>query len=91
VFPAVGLGVAASGARRITDEMLRAAARALAEQSPAAGGPLLPPLDEIRSVSKELAAAVGTEAQRQGHADETTPEELRARIDRTFWEPAYPS
>ena len=37
IFPAVGLGVVASGARRVTDGMMLAAARALGEQSPARG------------------------------------------------------
>jgi hypothetical protein len=35
IFPAIGLGVVASGARRVTDTMILAAARALAEHSPA--------------------------------------------------------
>jgi malate dehydrogenase (oxaloacetate-decarboxylating) len=35
IFPAIGLGVVASGARRVTDAMMLAAARALAINSPA--------------------------------------------------------
>jgi malate dehydrogenase (oxaloacetate-decarboxylating) len=35
IFPAMGLGVVASGARRVTDAMMLAAARALAGNSPA--------------------------------------------------------
>lgn len=35
IFPAVGLGVGASRARRVTDGMLRAAASALADEQPA--------------------------------------------------------
>lgn len=92
VFPAVGLGVIASGARRVSDEMLRAAARALAERAPAGGRgePLLPAIAEIRGLTRHLAAAVGSEAQRQGYADPCSPEELDARIESVFWEPAYP-
>ncbi|MEE2678936.1 MAG: NAD-dependent malic enzyme [Myxococcota bacterium] len=92
VFPAIGLAIVASGASRVTDEMLRAGAHALAEQSPAiqsADAPLLPPLQEIRKVTRHLARAVALEAQRQGHAKKTSEEELEARIAATFWEPGY--
>ncbi len=92
IFPAVGLGVIASGAKRVTDEMMRAAARALGASAPASKDPsaaLLPPLPEIRSVTRDLAFAVGETAQKQGHAPETSADELRAEIDARFWEPAY--
>ncbi len=92
VFPAIGLAVIASGARHVSDEMLRAGARALAEQSPAAaqaGAPLLPAIDEIRDVTRDLARAVALEAIREGHAT-CSEEELDGRIAATFWEPAYP-
>ncbi|NRA02119.1 MAG: NAD-dependent malic enzyme [Myxococcales bacterium] len=92
IFPALGLGILASGAKRVSDEMIRAAARALAQTAPALHdptGPLLPPLPEIRTVSREIAFAVGIEAQRQGHAPKTPPEELKRKIDESFWEPAY--
>src|SRR4029077_21210712 len=54
IFPAVGLGVVGSGARRVTDKMLLAAARALGDHSPAlhdAAGSLLPRLNTIREVA----------------------------------------
>lgn len=92
IFPAVGLGVIASGAARVTDEMMRAAARALGESAPASQDPhgaLLPPLPDIRSVTRDLAAAVGRIAQDQGHAPKSSPEALRKKIDDHFWEPAY--
>jgi malate dehydrogenase (oxaloacetate-decarboxylating) len=92
VFPAIGLGVLAGGCRRVSDEMLRAAARELGECSPARtdpNGPLLPPLSEIRTVTRRLARAVAAEGQRQGLADSTSPEALDAAIAHEFWEPAY--
>jgi malate dehydrogenase (oxaloacetate-decarboxylating) len=91
VFPAVGLGVVAAGARRISDEMLRAAARALGERSPTASdpdAPLLPPLCEIRDVSRSVALAVAREAERQGHAT-VAMTDLERRIHEVFWDPAY--
>ncbi len=92
VFPGVGLGVIAAGARRVSNEMFLAAARALAEFAPTAWDPtgaLLPALAELRRVSRQVALAVATEAQRQGLAEQITPEELARRIDARRWEPRY--
>ena len=52
IFPAMGLGVVASGARRVTEAMMLAAARALGANSPALKDPaasLLPALLDISS------------------------------------------
>ena len=51
--------------------------------------PLLPAIDEIRDVTRDLARAVALEAIREGHAT-CSEEELDGRIAATFWEPAYP-
>jgi malate dehydrogenase (oxaloacetate-decarboxylating) len=50
---------------------------------------LFPPLEQIGRVSRRIAEAVCAEAQRQGLAGPTTPEELRRRIDVGWWEPRY--
>src|SRR6202043_426623 len=66
IFPAVGLGLAASEARRVTDKMLLAAANALGENSPALKDPtasLLPGVQNLRDVAREIAFAVGSAAQ----------------------------
>ncbi len=92
IFPAVGLGVVASGARRVSDGMFIAGARRLAEMSPALKDPaasLLPPLGELRGVAVEVACAVAEAAVREGLAPVTTPEELRARVLANQWHPAY--
>jgi malate dehydrogenase (oxaloacetate-decarboxylating) len=92
VFPAVGLGVVASRADRVTDGMLIAAARELSRHSPALADPaasLLPALPDIRSVAVDVACAVGAAAQREGHAAPTSPEELRARVVASQWTPDY--
>ena len=71
IFPAMGLGVVASGARRVSEPMMLAAARALAGNSPAlkdASASLLPPLTDLRRVAAEIAVAVGIQAQRDGVA-----------------------
>jgi malate dehydrogenase (oxaloacetate-decarboxylating) len=93
VFPAMGLGVIASRARRVTPTMFLAAARRLAELSPASQDPdagLLPPVRDIRSVAFELAVAIGQEAQRSGVAPRVYVETLRARTEAVRWTPSYP-
>jgi malate dehydrogenase (oxaloacetate-decarboxylating) len=93
IFAALGLGAVASGARHVTQEMLLAAARALAACSPARSdptAPLLPPVSQLRVVAVEIAVAVGQEAQRTGDAPAMSPEELRARVLAMQWTPAYP-
>jgi malate dehydrogenase (oxaloacetate-decarboxylating) len=92
IFPGVGLGVIASGARRVTNEMFVAAARALAEFSPALhdeAASLFPALEEVRRVSRRVALAVAMEAQGAGLAETTSREEMEMRIDRKMWTPRY--
>jgi len=94
IFPAMGLGVVASRARSITEPMLLAAARALGANSPALKDPsasLLPPLTEIRRATSEIAVVVGIEAQKDGVAPKFSEEELRRRVAKTQWTPAYAS
>lgn len=94
IFPAIGLGVVASGARRVTDPMMLAAARALAANSPALRDPsasLLPPLTDLRRVAAEIALAVGTQAQKDGVAAKLGQDELRQQVTAAQWTPEYPS
>jgi malate dehydrogenase (oxaloacetate-decarboxylating) len=94
IFPAMGLGLVASGAERVTDAMMLAAARELAENSPAlanASASLLPELTDIRRVAARIAVAVGMEAQKEGLAPKLEEEELRRRVEAAQWVPAYPS
>ena len=92
IFPGVGLGVVASRAKRMTENMLIAASEALADSSPKANEPnqgLLPPLDEIRDLSKVIARRVGRQAMRDGVAPEGNELALDRAIDDNFWEPKY--
>ena len=70
IFPGLGLGVIVSRARRISDGMLAAAARALADLSDAAapGAAILPPVTSMRTVSAAVATAVAQAAQAEGLA-----------------------
>ena len=93
IFPAMGLAVVASRARRVTNGMMLAAARTLAENSPAlkdSSASLLPPLTDIRRVAAEIAATVGMVAQKEGVAPKLSQNELRQKVQMAQWIPAYP-
>jgi malate dehydrogenase (oxaloacetate-decarboxylating)(NADP+) len=92
VFPGVGLGVIASGARRVTEQMFLAAASTLADQvgkADLAQGSLYPPLVKIREVSAHIAAAVAHVAYRQGLATVPESADLLAAIRAMMFEPRY--
>jgi malate dehydrogenase (oxaloacetate-decarboxylating) len=92
IFPAVGLGLLASQARRVTDKMMLAGAKALGNQSPALSNPaasLLPSVRTIREVALEIAYAVAIEAQAEGTAPACEPEALRREVVESQWSPEY--
>ena len=91
-IPGIGLGVIASGASRITDEMLMSASETLAQYSPLVlngEGLVLPELKDIQKVSRAIAFAVGKMAQQQGVAVKTSAEALQQAIDDNFWHAEY--
>ncbi|MGE3872861.1 MAG: NAD-dependent malic enzyme [Parvibaculaceae bacterium] len=92
IFPGVGLGALAAGARRITDAMFMAAGKAVASISPTVAdrsAGLLPPVTELRKVALVVAQAVARQAQADGVADPCGAAELDARIAARMWEPRY--
>ncbi|MEA9389240.1 NAD-dependent malic enzyme [Acerihabitans sp. TG2] len=94
IFPGIGLGVLASGAKRVTESMLIAASRTLADCSPlvnSAEGGLLPDINDIQGVSKVIAMAVGKAAQIAGVAMVTPEQVLSIAIEHNFWHPGYRS
>lgn len=94
IFPAMGLGLVASGASRVTNAMMLAAARTLGANSPAlkdSSASLLPRLTDIRRVAAEIALAVSIQAQKEDLAPKMTEEELHHRVTAVQWTPAYPS
>ena len=91
IFPGLALGIIASRATRVSDNMIKAAAQALAALAPTrqdklAG--LLPPLANIRSVSRSVAKAVGAQAIKDGLA-EIALTEVEDALEANFWEPVY--
>jgi len=92
IFPGVGMGAWISHAKRITDSMFAAAARACADcvaPDRLAAGMILPTVGEIRRVSRAVALAVAQEAVRLGVAAEQSREHLEERLELEIWEPQY--
>jgi malate dehydrogenase (oxaloacetate-decarboxylating)(NADP+) len=94
IFPGVGLGVIASRASRVTDEMFMAAARTLAEQvtvDDLRQGSLYPPLASIRDVSAHIAAATAAIAYQRGLADGKAPDDMLGFVKSQMYDPRYAS
>jgi len=91
IFPGLGLGVIAARARRVTDAMLLAAARAVAElvDISTPGAPLLPQVAALRETSVTVAAAVARAAEAEGMASATLDADLAGQVRTLMWEPRY--
>ena len=92
IFPGIGLGALASGARVLTERMFLQAADALAAEvhpDEIEEGSLFPSLTRIREVSVQIATAVADAAHHDGVAEAppeaSTPDSLRARM----FDPTY--
>jgi malate dehydrogenase (oxaloacetate-decarboxylating) len=91
VFPGLGLGVSVVRARRVSTGMLTAAAAAVAELSDAGttGSALLPPVDDLRSVSAAVGIAVAQAAAAEGLAQVELHDPVR-QVHAAMWRPEYP-
>ncbi len=92
VFPGMGLGVLAVKASRVSDGMFAAAAKALADASPAMRDPaacLLPPISELRSVAVMVAAAIAKQARAESLCAPFDDAALSGLIAGRMWEPVY--
>ena len=101
VFPGLGLGVLASGAREVLPEFFTVAARAIADMmSPEqlGKGRLVPPIGDMSKVAVKVALAVAMCAVEKGvsrpcvysdfqHNDEQA--RMRTLIERMRWNPEY--
>ena len=90
LYPGLGLGVIVSGASRVTDGMLLAAAQAVAGQVDPTepGASLLPPVENLRASSATVAVAVARQAQADGVATASHDNLIQAVQD-AMWQPAY--
>ena len=91
VFPGLGLGVSVVRARRVSTGMLPAAAAAVAELPDAGttGSALLPPVDDLRSVSAAVGIAVAQAAAEEGLAQVELHDPVR-QVHAAMWRPEYP-
>ena len=92
IFPGVGLGAIACGAKAMTDEMFYSAAWALAHQvteSDIAQGSLYPALSRVREVSAHIATAVAKVAYDRGLAAKAQPPDLHQHISSQMYDPRY--
>jgi len=101
IFPGVGLGIIASGAKEVLPSFFTAAAHAASQcvqPDAMARGELLPPISELRNVSLKVAQAVGLTAIRAnvGHLcacsdfqHDNDEEKLNKLITNMRWQPEY--
>ena len=92
VYPGIGLGAIATDARRISDGMFLAAARTIADLSPAKHDPnanLLPPLRDMRKLHFHVALAVARQAQAEDLAAPLSDDAIATAIAAKMWDPLY--
>ncbi|NOQ67555.1 MAG: oxaloacetate-decarboxylating malate dehydrogenase [Desulfobacterales bacterium] len=101
IFPGVGLGTLASGAKEVLPSFFTAGAKAVAElvsQEDLEAGILMPRVEKLKDVSSVVALAVGLAAIRGGvstpcafskfkHKDD--PKRLKILLEKMHWVPEY--
>lgn len=90
IYPGLGLGMLASEASLLTDEMIGAAARALGGiiDMKKPGAPVLPPFKYVAEVSIKVAEAVAKKAQEQGLA-RCKEKDMAKAVRELKWYPKY--
>lgn len=94
IFPAMGMAVYATQAKRVTDEMFITAAKAVAEQvtpSDLEVGLIYPPQSEILKTSLHVAQRVAEVIFARNLAGVTKPNDLQAFIQSQVYKPEYRS
>jgi malate dehydrogenase (oxaloacetate-decarboxylating)(NADP+) len=93
IFPGLGLGVVASGARRVTNTMFVKAAKTLASllrDEELAEGRVYPSLKRIHEISQAIAVAVAEEVYAEKLTDQPRPADLAGHIRSQMFQPEYP-
>jgi malate dehydrogenase (oxaloacetate-decarboxylating) len=91
VYPGLGLGTIVSGASKVTDGMLHAAAEAVAGQADVSesGAALLPAVENLRASSATSAVAVVKAANADGVAGNKKIDNTVQAVQDAMWQPAY--
>jgi malate dehydrogenase (oxaloacetate-decarboxylating) len=97
IFPAIGLAVVASKAKRVTDNMMIRAANALGNFPVGRGNnnedtaelALLPPIENMKDVAIHIAIDVALQAQKDGVAPEISERQISDQLQNIFWTPEY--
>ena len=90
IYPGLGLGMLASEASLLTDEMIGAAAHSLSGlvDPGQPGAPVLPPFQYVAEVSIKVAEAVAKKAQEQGLA-QAEEKDMAKAVRELKWYPKY--
>lgn len=90
IYPGLGLGMLASEASLLTDEMIGAAAHALSGivDITKPGAPVLPPFKYVAEVSLKVTTAVAKKAQEQGLA-RAAEQDMEKAVRDFRWTPKY--
>jgi malate dehydrogenase (oxaloacetate-decarboxylating) len=90
IYPGLALGAIVSGATRISNGMLEAAASAVSSMVTVhqSGAALLPQVDDLRSVAVTVAVAVAETAQAEGVA-RVKLRDIVKQVQDAMWQPEY--
>jgi malate dehydrogenase (oxaloacetate-decarboxylating) len=92
IFPGLALGILVSKAKRVSDAMIMASAKALAALSPTQkdkNADLLPPIADSRAIALVVAEAVGKQAMAEGLSGLADPKAFESELRAYVWEPLY--
>lgn len=93
IFPGLGLGALLCEASAVSESMISAAARTLADvvrQESIGESRLYPRVSRLRECTRQVAAAVMRAASEEALCPELTEKDIQARIEAAHWEPDYP-
>ncbi|MBI3212085.1 MAG: NAD-dependent malic enzyme [Simkania negevensis] len=92
IYPGVGLGIIASRASRVTDQMFLRAAEVLSDHAPILNNPfasLFPKISHLSAICTEVAIEIGKLAIEQGISEENL-DDIEQKVIETRWKAEYP-